>query len=46
MTTAMTRDPAPADARRDPRQAALRTAWLLGALALAFFAAAFFLLPR
>ena len=34
------------DARRDPRRAALRTALVLGAVALGFFVAAFVLLPR
>lgn len=42
----MTTDTAHPDARRDPRQAALRTAWLLGAVALAFFIAAFVWLPH
>jgi len=37
--------PATAD-RRDPRRAALRTAIALGSLALAFFIAAFFVLPH
>lgn len=32
--------------RRDPRRAALRTALVLGAVALAFFVAAFIVLPR
>ncbi len=36
----------PSDAGRHPRQAALRTAWVLGAVALAFFVAAFAFLPR
>jgi hypothetical protein len=36
----------PSDPRRDPRRAAVRTAWLLGAVAAAFFVAAFVLLPH
>lgn len=32
--------------RRDPRRAALRTALVLGAVALAFFVAAFLVLPH
>lgn len=42
----MTTDLSPPDVQRDPRQAARRTAWLLGAIALAFFIAAFIWLPR
>jgi hypothetical protein len=33
-------------AARDPRRAALRTALVLGAVALGFFVAAFIVLPR
>lgn len=32
--------------RRDPRRAALRTALVLGVVALGFFVAAFIVLPR
>lgn len=46
----MSRTTESADARRpprdEPRQAALRTALVLGAVALAFFVAAFVWLPR